>query len=479
MEKTVNMALSEPKKYIASSLDNFLVFRNTQSQQSPYVTFAIPDSAVGQNVSITIKDTNNENGIGYTISGSAGAYVTSETFNTAGDRFSLMFSLCECLKLLPITYNVIIHNTNTVKCGLDSSRKWNITATRIAVGGNFAQYNPVAVNKWVLNIRGNIDENIEQFSMAKYNDTPEISFNVSSPFQYITFKNPIQVSLSAYSLIGNVTRVEPITNNSLIILPTTLSKFETVDYGEYFCSMSNYEVKKPLTRNFKRYCNYGDLIGISILTDRGDSSVTVTKRYYTNSGVFLDSDTGYLKRYYTNQRMDFYTDLDITGVETSSARQVGYVEVTVSVNGHDITEPVVYNVVPKCTTTDTLFFINAIGGLDSFTFLGGLDENSAIDEQEGYFKNPKRPYTSVYDLEYVKWKSMDETYTAKTHTIDRETAHWLKELQRSKYVFKYDTEDTVPFKMVIVDEFNIELPTDENRFRLECTYRYADSGINI
>ena len=74
---------------------------------------------------------------------------------------------------------------------------------------------------------------------------------------------------------------------------------------------------------------------------------------------------------------------------------------------------------------------------------------------------------------------MDETYTAKTHTIDRETAHWLKELQRSKYVFKYDTEDTVPFKMVIVDEFNIELPTDENRFRLECTYRYADSGINI
>ena len=82
--------------------------------------------------------------------------------------------------------------------------------------------------------------------------------------------------------------------------------------------------------------------------------------------------------------MDFYADLDITGVETSSARQVGYVEVTVSVNGHDITEPVVYNVVPKCTTTDTLFFINAIGGLDSFTFLGGLDDNSGIDEQTTY-----------------------------------------------------------------------------------------------
>ena len=479
MKKIRNMAFYEPNKYIASSLDNFLIFRNSQSQDSPYVQFTVPDSAVGQNVSITIKDAENSDGVSYNISGSAGAYVTAETFNTAGDRFSVMFSLCECLKLLPITYNVIIFNTSTVKCGLDSSRKWNITSSRLGVGGNYAQYNPYSVNKWVLNIRGNFDETVEQFSMAKFNDSPEISFNVTSPFQYITFKNPVQISLSAYSLIGNTTRVEAITNNTLVVMPTTLSKFETVNYADYFCSMSNYEVKKPLTRNFKRYCNYGELIGISILTDRGDSTVTLTKRYYTNSGVFLDSETGYLKRYYTNQRMDFYDRFNIEGVETSSDRQVGYVEVTVSVNGHDITEPVVYNVVPKCTTTDTLFFINAIGGLDSFTFLGGLDDNSGIDEQTTYFKNPKRPYTNVYDLEFVKWKSMEDTYVAKTHTIDRETAEWLKELQRSRYVFKWNTDESVPFKMVIVDEFNIELPTDENRFRLECTYRYADSGINI
>lgn len=473
------MAKIETAKIVASSLDNFICFQNQNAQQSPYVTFTIGDSIVGQNVNITIKDAEKDDGVSFSIAGRAGAYVTSETFNTAGDRFSLMFSLCECLKLLPITYNVVIHNTNTVKCGLDSSKKWDITSSSIAIGGNFAQYNPVAVNKWVLNIRGNIDENIQQFSMAKFNDSPEISFNVSSPFQYITFKNPIQVSLSAYSLIGNTTRVEPITNNSITVMPTTLSKFEKVDYSEYFCSHVNYEVKKPLTRNFKRYCNYGDLIGISILTDRGDSSVTLTKRYYTNSGVYIDSETGYLKRYYTNHRMDFYAELNIAGIETSSSRQVGYVEVTVSVQGHDITEPVVYHVVPKCTTTDTLFFINSIGGLDSFTFLGGLDDNSGIDEQTTYFKNPKKPYSNVYDLEYVKWKSMEDTYVAKTHTIDRDTAVWLKELQRSRYVFKYDKDASVSFKMVIVTEFDIELPTDENRFRLECTYRYADSEINI
>lgn len=474
------MAKIETNKYIASSLDNFIVFANQNAQDPPFVTFTISDLCVGQNVAITFSDADNAEGVKYTIQGSAGAYVTSSTFNTAGDRFSLMFSLCECLKQNPFTYNVVIYNTNTVKCGLDSSRKWSITASdRVTVSGNYAQYNPYSVNKWVLNIRGNISDGIGEFSMAKYNDTPEISFNVTSPFQYITFKNPIKISLSAYSLIGNTTRIEPLTNNSITVLPTTLSKFEKVDYNDYFCSMANYEVKKPLTRNFRRSCNYGELIGISILTDRGDSAVTLTKRYYTNSGVFLSSSNGYLKRLYTNNRMDFYDRLDIESVETSSNRQVGYVEVTVSVNGHDITEPVIYEVIPRCEKTDTLFFINAIGGLDSFNFLGGTDVEASIDEITTYFKNPKRPYTSVYELEFVKQKSMEENYVAKTHTIDRNMAEWLRELQRSRYVFKFNPDETIPFKMVIISEFDISLPSDENKFRLECTYRYADTAINV
>jgi len=474
------MAKIETNKYIASSLDNFIVFANQNAQDPPFVTFTISDLCVGQNVTITFSDADNAEGVKYTIQGSAGAYVTSSTFNTAGDRFSLMFSLCECLKQNPFTYNVVIFNINTVKCGLDSARKWSITASdRVSISGNYAQYNPYSVNKWVLNIRGNISDGIGEFSMAKYNDTPEISFNVTSPFQYITFKNPIKISLSAYSLIGNTTRIEPLTNNSITVLPTTLSKFETVNYNDYFCSMANYEVKKPLTRNFRRSCNYGELIGISILTDRGDSAVTLTKRYYTNSGVFLSSSNGYLKRYYTNNRMDFYDRLDIESVETSSNRQVGYVEVTVSVQGHDITEPVIYEVIPRCEKTDTLFFINAIGGLDSFNFLGGTDIEASIDELTTYFKNPKRPYSSVYELEFVKQKSMEENYVAKTHTIDRDMAEWLRELQRSRYVFKFNPDETIPFKMVVISEFNISLPSDENKFRLECTYRYADTAINV
>lgn len=473
------MAKIETSRFIASSLDNFIVFANEQAQEAPYVSFMLADAIVGQTVTILFADADNAEGVKYTITGSAGAYVTASTFNTAGDRFSLMYSLCECLKQNPFTYNVVVYNTNTVKCGLDSSRRWSITGNMVGIYGNYSQYNPYSVNKWVLNIKGNIGDGIGEFSMAKYNDTPEISFNVTSPFQYITFKQPIGVSLSAYSLIGNTTKMEPLTNNYVTILPTTLTKFEQVDYNEYFCSSANYEVKKPLTRNFRRSCNYGEKFGLSILTDRNDAYTTITKRYYTNSGVFLSSVTGYLKREYSNYRMDFYGVFDLEDVEAASQRQVGYVEVTASVNGHDITEPVVYEVVPRCENTDTLFFINAIGGVDSFNFLGGTDSESAIDEITTYFKNPRRPFEDVYELEYVKQKSMDETYTAKTHSIDKDMAEWLKELQRSRYVYKYNPDDDVPFKMLVVSAFDISLPSAESKFRLECTYRYADSAINV
>ena len=87
------MAKIEVPKYIASSLDNFIVFQNESAQDAPYVLITVGDSAVGQNVTLNFSDADNENGVKYTLSGSAGSYVTSSTFNTSGDRFALMFSL--------------------------------------------------------------------------------------------------------------------------------------------------------------------------------------------------------------------------------------------------------------------------------------------------------------------------------------------------------------------------------------------------
>lgn len=473
------MAKIETNRYIASSLDNFIVFSNTNAQEAPYVDLNVADSLVGQTFTVLFEDADNAEGVKYSIEGSAGNYITKDTFNTAGDRFSLMYSLAECLKLNSFAYDVVIANTNTVRFGIDSSRRWKITSLRLGIGGNYAQYNPYSANKFVVNVRGELADGISQFSMSKYNDTPEVSFNISSPFQYITFKSPISISLNAYSVIGNQTKMETITNNRVTILPTTLSKFETVNYDDYFCSQYNYEKKKPLTRMDRRSYNYGEYYSLSILTDRSDADTTLTKRYYTNSGVFLSSDTGCVYREYQSNRLDFYDKLDLDGVEANSGHQVGYVEVTASYNGNDLTYPVTFEIVPRCVENDTLFFINAIGGIDSFTFMGERRESSDIDEQSIYRKNPKRPYTDTYELDFVKSKEMEDEITVTTHHIDRETALWLKELQRSRYVFKFNGVEDPKYTMVVVEEFPIEVSSNDRRFQLECTYRYADKSINV
>lgn len=475
------MAKLELNKIVASSLDNFIIFNNENSQESPFVYMHISDSCVGQNITIVFSDADNDDGVSYTVKGAAGNYITQSTFNTAGDRYSVMYSLCECLKLNSFAYNVIIYNTNTVKFEIDSSRRWTITSTSAGmVDGNYSQYNPYDINKFVVNVRAEIEGSITQFAMAKYNDAPEVSFNMTSPFQYTTFKHPINISLNAYSVIGNSTSMETLTNTFVTVMPTTLSKFETVDYNDYFCSQYNVEKKYFLTRNFNRIYNYGEYVGLSILTDRSDAYTTLTKKYYTNSGSYLTSSTGYVYRDVSNNRMDFYDTFDIESVESNTGHQVGYVEVVaVSQGGDELTYPIRFEVQPRCGMTDTLFYINAIGGLESFTFMGGVTENSSIDEITIYRKNPKKPYEDTYELDFVKQKSMDDTVTVKTHRIDRTTAQWLKELQKSRYVFKFLGSGDPKFKMVVIESFDIELPSDERRFELECTYRYADSSINI
>lgn len=472
------MAKYEPSRFIASSLDNFYVFSNDNPQEPPYAILPVSDSYVGSNITLKFEDIDNEDGVSYTIKGSPGAYITSSSFNTAGDRYALMFSLIEALKLNSFVYDVVMYSTSSIRFGLDSSRRWAITAPFI-VAGNYRDYNPISVNKWVLNLRSELADGVSQFSMSKYNDAPEVSFNVTAPFQYVTFKQPVKVGVSAYSVRGNVTSVEPVTNTALTILPTTLTKFEKVDYNDYFCSQYNYEKKNLLTRLSVRPYNYGEKIGLSMLTDRGDTYVTLRKKYYTNSGTFLTSSDGCMYKEYANYRYDFYDDLDIDTVENSTHKQVGYVEVCAVYDGNELTYPVKYVVNPKCNENDTIFFINAIGGIDSFNFSGGTDDESSIDEQTIYRKNPKRPWGEIYELDYVKQKTVETTYTAKTGMIDRATAEWLKELQKSRYAFKFLGATDPKYKMITVTDFNIELPSTDRRFSLECEYRYADSTLSI
>lgn len=469
------MARIEPNTIIASSLDNFLIFDNQNYSQMPYVTITVSQGNVGQNITLTFEDADDSDAAKIILEGKPSSNISSRTFNTSGSITQLLFSLMECLKLNSIVYDVYPSTASTLRMGLDTSRKWRITSI-LSIGGNYASYDPEAINKWVVMVNGNIDSETSQFSLEKYNNNPQISFNISAPFTYITSKYPFQINLAAYSVKGGTITMQQVTNNHILVLPTTLDKFETVDYSDYYLVNGNNEKKDFLTRNFLRNYNYGEYIGLSLLTDRNTSGITLVKKYYTNSGMFLTSTTGYQKKEYNYSRLDFYDTFDILTIENTYNHQVGYVDVVAKDGGVEITNPVRFMVEPKCDNNDTLFFINSIGGLDSYNFTGEHRFESEIDERTTYMKNPQKPFGNTYELEHSKQVEIDSNYVSYTNLINERMANWLTELQRSKYVFKLVDNKYV---MVLIDEMNIDLSDKDKYFEVECKYRYADTGINV
>ena len=471
------MARLEPNTIIASSLDNFLIFDNQYYTLLPNANVSILNSAVGQNITLTFEDADDPDAAKIILEGKPNVNITSRTFNTSGSTTQLMFSLIECLKMNSIVYDVFPANTNTIQMGIDTSRKWKITSNSgLSISGNYASYNPEAINKWVVMVKGNIDSETSQFSLEKYNNNQQISFNISAPFAYITSKFPFKISLSAYSVNGGSINMQSITNNQILVLPTTLDKFETVDYTRYFLHSGNNEKRDFLTRNFLRSYNYDEYVGLSILTDRNTSGITLMKKYYTNSGMFLTSKTGCYRKEFNYSRLDFYDTFDILDVENHYSHQVGYIDVVAVDGSAELTNPVRFMVVPKCESNDTLFFINAIGGLDSFNFTGEHRFGSNIDERTTYMKNPQRPFGDTYELEHTKQVEIEQSYTSYTSMINERIANWLTELQRSKYVFKLVDGKYI---MVLIENMDIDLSDTEKYFEVECEYRYADTGINV
>ena len=469
------MARLEPNTIIASSLDNFLIFDNQNYSPMPYVIIGIRSTNVGQNVNVTFEDADDPDAAKIVLEGTPTSNISSRTFNTSDSSTQLMFSLMECLKMNSIVYDVYPTNPNTLKMGLDTSRRWRITSD-CHITGTYSSFDPEAIKKWVVMINGNIDSETSQFSLEKYNNNPQISFNISAPFSYITSKYPFKISLSAYSVNGGSITMQTITNNQILVMPTTLDKFETVDYSRYFLQSENNEKKDFLTRNFLRNYNYDEYVGLSILTDRNTSGITLTKKYYTNSGMFLTSTNGCYRKEYNNSRLDFYDTFDILTIENQYNHQVGYVDVVAVDGSTELTNPVRFMIEPKCESNDTLFFINAIGGLDSFNFTGEHRFESEIDERVTYMKNPQRPFENTYELEHTKQVEIDQSYVSYTSMINERMANWLTELQRSKYVFKLVDGKYI---MVLIEDMNIDLSDTEKYFEVQCEYRYADTGINV
>ena len=469
------MAKIEVNKFLASSKDNFLVFAN-DNYAKPMVTFYITSMGSGDG-KIHIKDALNDDGFEKDITYSPNEIISDSTFKfTVGDNTANTFALLECLRKNSIFYDItlITDNPNYImlKAYIDSSTRYVITTDDdIVVGGNYISYIPKEPNKFVLML----NDGTNQVMLDKYTTASDVGFNVTAPYEHLSYKFPKNIKMAAYHIDNNNVIYDSIGNNDVYVLPTTLSKFGDVNYNDYFYTYDGQRVKF-LTNNFYRYYNYGELCGLSILSDK---NCGIIKKYYTLSGKYLGMDSTYNDKETSNMRQDFYFELDISGIEASTNKQVGYVQVYGTHNGTEITYPIRFDMIPKCNDNNEIFFVNEIGGVDSFNFLGERKYKSKIKNQTTYMRNPTRAYGDTKELEIVGGKKNDIDHTLNTTIINKDTALWLNELSKSKYAFLYNPSDRSKFERIIVTDVDINISDRENVFEIELTYKNGDNNIKL
>ena len=222
---------------------------------------------------------------------------------------------------------------------------------------------------------------------------------------------------------------------------------------------------------------YGEVVGLSVMTSL--PSLTLSKKYYTMSGVYLGEDSTVIYTESYKYRLDFYFSLDLEGIEASTNKQVGYVLVEAMNGSSSLTNAIRYDIVPKCNQNNEIFFVNEVGGIDSFNFLGERVYEAKIDDQTTYFRNPTGRWGKVKEIEIVGQKKNTVEHTLTTTIIDERTARWLNEMNKSKYAFLFVNEGATKFQKIIINDLDIKLSDRDSTFEVEMTYQDSDNNISI
>lgn len=459
-------------KILASSLDNFMIF-NTPSVVLPYVTFTV--GSLSSNIKILIKERNNDYGYSKTIVGSQNGETTDSSFNTSGLG---VYNLYECIKLNSIFYNITI-NGSSIKCNIDTSLGYDITVTTgngITIGGTFQGYSPSLPNKTCLILQDATKDS--SINMEKYHNSATVSFNITAPFQKTMFNKPLNYNIIGYRITDGSASNITIPYNSITVMPTTLSKFQSVNYDEYLYTGSG--KVKWLTTQDRRYYNYGEWVGLSFLSDNDIATPMLKKDFYTNSGVYLKTEwtTQYVEK--NGKRIDLYDNFELNSIEAIHNKQVGYVMVYL-VNGYGSTSElsygIRYDVMPHCDGNNEIFFLNELGGIDSFNFTSVKQVTMSIGSQNTYSKTHTRNYVNVYEHEYVMNKRNKIVTTLSTNQLDVDITNWLNELVKSKYTFKFLGMTNPMFKIIVVDKFDVQTNSSDDEFELTLEYHDADNDV--
>lgn len=455
---------------LASSLINRIQVTNAYTSQKPYVVFTVGSPT---NVRITIENANDEDGYRKVISGSSTAVLTDSSFRTGTGSTAL--NLLECLKLnSSVFYNITLATANSVKAFIDTSIKYSITVSGsgISVGGTYVSYSVHPTPKVVVMLGCTLAGETVNIPMEKYSEDSLVYFNVTSPFERMTFFKPINVNVAAYTVYNSVANVATVPYASYTVLPTTLKQFQTVDYSNYYLTSSG--KKHFLTTNETRFYNYGERYGLSFLSD---GAVTLKKAFYTNGGVFLESQTTCELIERNGLRSDFYDLVDLDSIEARYNKQVGYFNVIAMSGSTEVSYPVKFVVTPRCSQNNEVFFLNELGGIDSFNFNTLNETKTSIADNGTFMRNPLSGWSDTYMIEGSAFRSTDKSITISKDSVDRETVEWLEQLGKSKYTYLWTSSLNPKFTMIMVDNCSMTSNSKEDEFNVSITYHLSDDKL--
>lgn len=424
------------------------------------------------------------------IRGKKNGATTAKSFRLQEDVSGTLISLAECLRL-----NDIFTNVRTV-LSEDGSEVEKVTAD-MDLENHYILYNQGRnqaisfiqthnTNKTrATTLTYNTDETT--FQQSKVSLGGDVKFDIASPWSNTTFKYPKAVTIDCRTEENGKYALQAIGETEYTILPTTLSLYEKCEYTEYYAYELGGERKEWLTRNFTRAYNYGEEIVISHLSS---IPFKVKANYYTNSGVYLytKEPSNYVDAT-GKARMDYYINLDVEDIETLTSRRVGYVEVSLwDYNGNEITNtPMRYEVRPRCEANIEVFFVNAIGGIDSFNAWSKFGEQTSISDLKTYNVNQMlddRDFEGNTTAQYetVHTKKNQNKYTLTTNKMKRSDVEWLRELQKSKWTFirlsDWDKENTT-YQMVIVDDMTVSTDSNTDDYSVSVTFHTYGSNLKF
>ena len=295
------------------------------------------------------------------------------------------------------------------------------------------------------------------------------------------FRTPLEYNVKAYTLTdGTAHSADTAPYDKVTIMPTTLTKFQSVNYNDYLYTGSG--KVKFLTTQYNRYYNYGEWVGFSFLSNTSNITPSLKKCFYTNSGVFLEEEwtTQYIEK--NGKRYDIYDTFELNDIEAAYDKQVGYIMVYLTNgNGSDevLADPIRFDVIPHCDGNNEIFFLNELGGIDSFNFTSTKQITRSIGSQTTYNVNHIKPFERVLEHQYVNSKVNKVVTTLSTNQLGQDIASWLNQLVKSKYVFKFLGVMSPMYKMIVVDKFDVQTNTADSEFELTLEYRDADNEISL